>query len=59
MCGLCLFVHVVKYTIIVAKAFIVVAKRLRYHPSMDAIKIGLHCSLFIYILNESHIRCKL
>jgi len=26
---------------------------------MDAIKIGWHCSLFIYIFNENHISRKL
>jgi hypothetical protein len=36
MCGLYFFVHVVEYNIAVAKT----RKKLRYHPLMDAIKIG-------------------
>jgi hypothetical protein len=40
MCGLCFFVHVVKYIIAITKTFIVVVKQLHYHPLMDAIKIG-------------------
>jgi len=36
-----LLVHAVKYTIVVAKKFIVIAKKIiHYHPSMDAIKNG-------------------
>jgi hypothetical protein len=35
MCGLCFFLHVVEYTI-----FIIITKKLHYHPLMDAIKIG-------------------
>jgi hypothetical protein len=31
---------VIKYTIAIAKTFIVIVKQLYYHPSMDAIKIG-------------------
>jgi hypothetical protein len=31
---------VVKCTIAIAKTFIVVAKKLHYHPLMDAINIG-------------------
>jgi hypothetical protein len=40
LCGLYFFVHVVEYTIIVTKTFIVVVKQLHYHPLMNAIKIG-------------------
>jgi hypothetical protein len=36
----------------VVEYIIVVVKIVCYHPSMDAIKIGLHCLLFIYIFNE-------
>jgi hypothetical protein len=39
MCSLCFFVHVVEYTIAIAKKLIVVTKEIvHYHPSMDAIK---------------------
>jgi len=31
MCGLCFFVHVVEYTIVVSKAFIIVANHIIIH----------------------------
>jgi hypothetical protein len=39
MCGLCFFFHVVEYIIIVAKNFIIIAKKLHCYPLVNVIKI--------------------
>ncbi len=60
MCGLCFFVHVVEYSIAVAKTFIIITKTITISSINECNQNWMtFFSLFIYIFNENHINHKL